>query len=167
MKRKVVFMEKEKRMNVSFTLRVIHNQIKDVISKSAPKFTVHPQSQLQGGILGFLFHTEEPVYQKDIEKEFRISRATATNTLQVMEKNGLIQRKSQDKDARLKRIYMTEQARANHAQVEAHMRKMDADMLAGLSEEDVERLNGYLQVIMQNLNNLRDEVTQTPGEETE
>ena len=120
-------MEFDANVSVSFTMRVIHNMIKDVITKTAPKFKVHPQSQLQGGILGFLYHTEEPVYQKDIEKAFQISRATATNTLQVMEKNGLIQRKSQDKDARLKRIYMTEEARANHARVEARMKKMDAD----------------------------------------
>ena len=81
-------MEKEKR--ISFLLRVIHNQIRDIIHKNAPRFDKGPKSQLQGGILGYLFdHEGQPVYQKDLEKEFRISRATATNTLQVMERDGL------------------------------------------------------------------------------
>ena len=72
----------EKRpLHMSFVMRVIHNQVKDIISKSVPKSDLSPQTQLQGGIMGYLFHHKEaPVYQKDIEKEFRVSRATATNT---------------------------------------------------------------------------------------
>lgn len=150
-------MEEDKK-KISFTLRVIHNQIKAVICKSVPKSDKGPQSQLQGGILGYMYHHGgEPVYQKDIEKEFRISRATATNTLQVMEKNGLIVRKSQDKDARLKRIFMTEEAAANHAKVEAHMKMMDEGMLQGLTECEVSDLYRYLGVIMTNLDRLYEE----------
>ena len=151
-------MENKCLMKISFAMRVIHNQIKDIITKSIPKSDVAPQSQLQGGILGYLFHhIDQPVYQKDIEKEFQISRATATNTLQVMEKNGLILRKSQDKDARLKRITMTEEAAANHARVEAHMQMMDDRMLRGLTDSEVKDLNRYLGVIMNNLEELRKE----------
>ena len=125
-------MEAEHR-RISFTLRMINNRIRAIICKSVPKSDMAPQSQLQGGILGFLYHhREEAVYQKDIEKEFRISRATATNTLQVMEKNGLIVRKSQDKDARLKRIFMTEGAEKNHMKVEAHMKRMDDTLRNGI-----------------------------------
>ena len=62
----------EKRpLHMSFVMRVIHNQVKDIISKSVPKSDLSPQTQLQGGIMGYLFHHKEaPVYQKDIEKEF-------------------------------------------------------------------------------------------------
>lgn len=145
----------EKKRHISFTLRMIHNQIKTVIRKSIPKSDIAPLSQLQGGILGFLYHHQDkPMYQKDIEKEFRISRATATNTLQVMEKNGLIVRKSQDKDARLKRIFMTQAATANHMKVEAHMQMMDDRMLRGMSDKDIEELNRLLEIVMTNLEEL-------------
>ncbi|MGN0168025.1 MAG: MarR family winged helix-turn-helix transcriptional regulator [Acetatifactor sp.] len=149
----------ENQRRISFTLRAIHNQIKAVVRKSAPKINnMAPQSQLQGGILGFLYHWKDgPVYQKDIEKEFDISRATATNTLQVMEKNGLIVRKCQDKDARLKRIFMTPEAEANHVKVEAHMKMMDDRMLRGMSDEDIEELNRLLGIIMTNLEEMRSE----------
>ena len=145
---------------ISFTLRMINNRIRAIICKSVPKSDMAPQSQLQGGILGFLYHhREEAVYQKDIEKEFRISRATATNTLQVMEKNGLIVRKSQDKDARLKRIFMTEGAEKNHMKVEAHMKRMDEGMLRGMSEKDVKELTRLLAVIMDNLETMEEGFT--------
>ncbi len=145
----------EKERRISFTLRMIHNQIRTVIWKTGPKSDIAPQSQLQGGILGYLYHHgEQPVYQRDIEKEFRISRATATNTLQVMEKNGLIVRKNEDRDARLKRIFMTEEATKNHALVESHMKMLDERMLMGLTDKEVSELNRYLGVIMKNLNQL-------------
>lgn len=145
-------MAEEKRRSIAFTLRVIHNQIKTVIHKSFPRCDNAPQSQLQGGILGYLFHHQnDPVYQRDIEKEFRISGATATNTLQVMEKNGLIVRKSQDKDARLKRIVMTEPARERHAKVEEHMLYLDKRMLQGITEEEISELYRLLGKLLDNL----------------
>jgi DNA-binding MarR family transcriptional regulator len=117
---------------ITFILRDIHNQIRQVIHKSSPRFEKGPRSQLQGGILGYLYHHgDQPVYQKDLEKEFRISRATASNTLQVMEREGLIVRKALDKDARLKRIRLTEEAYQNHRQIEAQMELIEARMTGG------------------------------------
>ena len=150
-------MERERR--IAFLLRVIHNRTKHIIHRSAPKLEKVPGSQLQGGILGYLYHhREEPVYQKDLEKEFRISRATATNTLQVMERNGFIVRKSVDKDARLKRVEMTEEALSNHQKIEAHMSAMDARMLQGLSEAEVQELFRLLEVVEKNLEELSEEI---------
>ncbi len=151
-------MEKEKSRSIAFTLRVIHNQIKAVIHKSLPRDDNAPQSQLQGGILGYLFHhSDGPVYQRDIEKEFRISRATATNTLQVMEKNGLIVRKSQDKDARLKRVMMTEPACERNAKVEEHMNLMDRKILQGMTETEVSELYRLLGKLQDNLERMEAE----------
>lgn len=141
-----------RKQSIAFVMRVIHNQIKSVILKNFPRCDNAPQSQLQGGILGYLYHhSGQPVYQRDLEKEFRISRATATNTLQVMEKNGLIVRKSQDKDARLKRIVMTEPACKRHAQVEEHMKLMDERMLQGMTESEISELFRLLGKLLGNL----------------
>lgn len=151
-------MEEREERRISFVLRMLHNQIKVVVHQSGPRPDKRPRTQLQGGILGFLYHHQgEAVYQRDIEKEFRVSRATATNTLQVMEKNGLIVRKSQDKDARLKRIFMTEEAQANHMKVEERMRKLDAGMLRGISEAEAGELYRLLDIIMANLEELQRE----------
>lgn len=155
----------EQKRRLAFTMRMIHNKIKNIIRKSPPGSRKAPGTQLQGGILGFLYHhQEEPVYQRDIEKEFRVSRATATNTLQVMERNGFIVRKAQDKDARLKRIQMTEEALRNHMQIEAHIDMMDERMLRGMSEDEVAELYRLLDVVMKNLEELDAEFE---GEEPE
>ena len=49
-----------------------------------------------------------PVFQRDVEAAFNLSRSTTTNILQLMEKNGLICRESVAQDARLKRIVLTQ-----------------------------------------------------------
>ncbi len=160
--------QREHEKKVSFMLREIHNQIRQIIHKSSPKFEKGPRSQLQGGILGYLFHHRDgPVYQRDLEKEFRISRATATNTLQVMERDGLVVRRAQDKDARLKRIQMTEEAYQNHRQIEAHMDRMDRRMLGGLSDEEVWELRRLLKALQKNLEELDMELGEPPWEEEE
>lgn len=143
-------MEQEHR-KLGFTLRVIQNKIKLIICNSVPFSAAAPRSQLQGGILGFLYHQQEPVYQRDIEREFHISRATATNTLQVMERNGLIERKALDRDARLKRILMTEEARQNQRQVEQNIDEMERCMTRGLSDSEVEQLYRMLDIVLANL----------------
>lgn len=140
---------------LSFELREIHNLIKMQIHKMRPPCARPgtPLTQLQGGILAYLYHHDpaEPVYQKNIEEVFRISRATATNTLQVMEKNGLIVRKAQDQDGRLKRIFMTEEAYREHMQMEKQMRKLDEDMFAGMSPEESDQFMALLYRVRDNL----------------
>ena len=110
------------------------------------------------------YHMGGPVYQKDLEKEFRISRATATNTLQVMEREGLVVRRALDKDARLKRIQLTEEAYRNHRQIEEHMNRMDQRMLEGMSEAETAELRRLLGIVMKNLEALTEELS---GQEME
>lgn len=155
----------EEKRRIAFVLRAIHNQIKLIIRKSLPKCEAGPKSQLQGGILGYLYHhREQPVYQRDLEKEFRISRATATNTLQVMEREGLIVRKAQDRDARLKRIQMTEEALRGHIRIEAHMEMMEKCITEGMTEEEGRQLSRLLGMAMKNLEGLAAKYDALPQE---
>ncbi len=154
----------EERKRITFLLRVIHNQIKVAMHKNGPDVKKGPKTQLQGGILGYLYHHQDhPVYQKDLEKEFRISGATVSNTLQVMEREGLIVRKAQDKDGRLKRIQMTPEACRNHAKIERHMDWIGDRVLEGMSDTEVSELFRLLGILMKNL----EEMTAEPEEPTE
>lgn len=153
---------------LGFELREIHNLIKSVIHRSRPESRPEgaPLTQLQGGILGYLYHQgqDRPIYQKNIEEVFRISRATATNTLQVMEKNGLIVRKAQDKDGRLKRIFMTDEARCGHMRMERGMERMERSMLEGLDEEEIRQLKALLGRVRKNLERMNTESGETGSE---
>ena len=143
---------------LGFELRRIHNLTKEIVRKSHPNTNKPPLTQLQAGIMGYLFHHQEkPICQKHIEEEFNISGATVSNTLQVMEKNGLIIRSSMDEDARLKRITMTQTALQDHMLVEEHMQMMERKMREGMSDTEQEELFRLLALVRDNMERMRGE----------
>src|SRR5699024_1611339 len=80
---------------------------------------------------------EGPVFQRDVEKAFGMSRSTATGILQLMEKNGLIVRESVASDARLKSLIPTERAAHLDAQIGDLLRKSEQRLTDGLSSEQL------------------------------
>ena len=77
------------------------------------------------------------IYQKDIEQEFKVSRATASNMLQLMERKGLIVRESVSRDARLKKISLTEKAKNMVAKSDADIREMEQLITKGFHKSTV------------------------------
>lgn len=78
---------------------------------------------MHGWILGFLYDNQErDIFQRDIETEFSIARSTVTCIVKLMEKKGYIRRESVEKDARLKKLVLTENGRKVH---EMHINNVD------------------------------------------
>ena len=94
---------------------------------------------------------ENPVYQKDIEKEFRVSKSTVTEILQLMEKNGFIDRKSSKRDGRMKRIMPTEKAITIQKEVMENIRTVEEKLRAGVNEEDYRTCLKVLKKMSENL----------------
>ena len=78
-----------------------------------------------------------PVFQRDVEAAFGLSRSTVTGILQLMEKNGLILRESAENDGRLKSLVLTEKAVCLHEQVGEYLRRNEARLIQGLSDEQL------------------------------
>lgn len=77
------------------------------------------------------------VFQRDVESAFGMSRSTTTGILQLMEKNGLILRKSVASDARLKSLIPTEKAAHLDAQICESLRQTEQRLTQGLSDEQL------------------------------
>ena len=79
---------------------------------------------------------ERIIYQKDIEAEFSINRATASKMLSLMEKKQLIRRTSDANDSRLKQIEL-EPRGLELQKLCRHIRKeLEAQLTDGLTEEE-------------------------------
>lgn len=83
----------------------------------------------------------EPVFQRDLEARFRVSRATVSSTLTVMEKKGLIRRESVPEDARLKRIVLAPQADLLHENAKAAIAEINSALSEALTDEEQKTLN--------------------------
>ena len=90
-------------------------------------------------------------YQKDIEKEFQISRSTATGLLQNMEKLGYLYREVSDVDMRLKKIVLTEKSIELHKKVINTFEEIEGRLLSGFSEEEHKMLFDFLLRLEKNL----------------
>ena len=70
-------------------MRRVNNLIFRKINQFHRENEVEDVTPMHEWILSYLFwHRDEPVYQRDIEREFSITRSTVTNILQLMERKG-------------------------------------------------------------------------------
>ena len=92
---------------------------------------------MHGWIMSYLFwHKDEPVYQRDIEREFSITRSTVTNILQLMERKGYIERQSVPQDARLKKLVLTEEGARIHEKTLQSLHQTDEFVESLLTPEE-------------------------------
>ena len=90
-------------------IRRVDNLIFRKINQFARENGVEQATPMHGWIIEYLYrHRDAAVFQRDIEREFSITRSTVTNILQLMERKGYIERQSVPQDARLKRLVLTE-----------------------------------------------------------
>lgn len=150
---------KEMKQNIGNKIRVIHNYIDKYFHTSWEKAGIEP-TRMQCATLHYLrYHEGEDVFQKDLEAAFSISGATATNILKVMEKDGLIIRVPVEKDARLKKLQMTEKGMQYDEAAHANVTRLETGMEKGFTEEEITRFREYLDRLTQNIVDLVDENT--------
>ena len=74
-------------------LRRVNNLIFRKIGQIARTNGVEAVTPMHGWIMEYLYrNSDTPVFQRDIEREFSITRSTVTNILQLMERKGYIAR---------------------------------------------------------------------------
>ena len=117
-------------------IRWVDNLIFRKINQFARANGVEQATPMHGWIIEYLYrHREEQVFQRDIEREFSITRSTVTNILQLMERKGYIQRQSVPQDARLKQLVLTEEGVRFHENTILSFHQTD-DYVANLLTEE-------------------------------
>ena len=111
--------------------------------KLKKRMNANMQSLGLTGVQGRVMHyilvkcADGPVFQRDVENAFDLSRSTATGILQLMEKNGLILRENMAGDARLKSLIPTEKAARLDAQIGEYLQQTEQRLTQGVPEEQL------------------------------
>lgn len=148
--------------NIGCKLRLLHNQIHNHMEyqKQQNESDTGELTRMQRFTIGFLYrNSEKEIYQKDIEAEFAISRATASNMLSLMERKGLLIREPVEHDARLKKLVLTELSTKMYRQIEQDIRDTEMLLTRGMSKEDRVHIHRYLDLMIQNLVDSTEECT--------
>lgn len=98
-----------------------------------------------------LLHKDEEIYQKDLEKILNLRRATVSGVLQTMEKNGLIERVSDNDDARTKKIILNPKAKELFIEKEKQIDKIENIIIKDISEDELKVFQMVLEKMKSNI----------------
>ena len=165
-------MEKKKKMgpdeccqaerHIGYEVRILNQVIRRLVNSYQSKVDEKAGiNRMQGWIIGYLYrHSEEDVFQKDLEAEFQMARSTASGILQAMEKKGLITREAIPRDARLKRLVLTEKGMEFQMEIMENFDRIQNVLKSDIPQEKLECFMEVLDIIRENAQKeccLRDE----------
>lgn len=118
-------------------LRRVNNLIFRKINQYNRENGVEDVTPMHSWILGYLYSKQgQDVFQRDIERDFAITRSTVTNILQLMEQKGYIERQSVPQDARLKRLVLTETGMCVYERTMNSLHQTESFVASLLTEEE-------------------------------
>ncbi len=130
--------------------------IKRSLHSCVKKRGIDEATAMHGFILGFLRNnSDRDIYQKDIEAHLDIGRSSVTTLLNLMEKRGYITRCSVERDARLKKISITEKGIAANDKIVSEIISLEDDLRCGITEDELKCCFAVLAKIRENAENHR------------
>ena len=115
------------------------------------KITMCP-SPLQMKVIEYLLsHPKETVYQKTLEEDITVSKATISGALRTMENNQLIERDTSKKDGRAKKIILTEKGKKIYQEMEETFDILEEQLSNNISKKDLEQFMNTLKIMENNL----------------
>ena len=108
---------------------------------------IHPK---QVPLIGLVYH-REGISQKEISQALQISPPTVAVSIKRLEKAGIIERKADEKDQRLSRIYLTEEGRTVTEKARECIREKEKLLFRGFSESEICLLRRFFLQMIQNL----------------
>ena len=137
---------------IGIEIRALDNQIKRLIDSRIQKSAFCRLTGSNGWIIDYIRKkSPKPVYQKDLEAEFNITRSTASKVLNLMEEKGFIVRESVPEDARLKKLVLTPEAIEISKGMEADRDAIERQITKGFSEKELEQFYSYIERIRKNV----------------
>lgn len=103
-------------------------------------------------IIGFIARNgDRAICQRDIEKEFCITRSTVSRVLSLMEQKGLVERVGVEGDARLKRLVLTERSRRFVEKMHTNFEEAEAVLTKGFTAEELEEFFRLVEKMKENI----------------
>jgi len=124
---------------IHFLLKNLDNHIQRYLHSLYNRKEFQECSLMNMWVSDFLYDNRgTEIYQKDIEAEFFINRATASKMLSLMEEKKLIKRSASEEDGRLKKIELLPRGYELHEMCTVVRKKVDKKLTESLSDEEIE-----------------------------
>ncbi len=151
--------------SITFELMGLTNQLRKNADAITATHGGHKFSGMHCFILSFIYDERAKgieVYQRDIEKEFYISRSTTSGILSLMEERGLITRCSVSQDARLKSLVPTEHGEALIGQIRSDLNHINDILDSALTPEEQQQMRHLLSKLWDAMDDVAESVGVVP-----
>ncbi len=133
-------MKSSKEKIIGRDVKCMSNLLRRILSASPVLRECDNLTGMHGRVLGYLYREceERDVFQKDVEAAFEMRRSTASETLKLMEENGLIIRQPVESDGRLKKLILTDKAKEISKRVFEEFHEIEAKITSGITDEELD-----------------------------
>lgn len=137
---------------IGFQLKVLDHMFRRDMEANIRKNGLSGMSAINAWIIDYLAHNEDKdIFQKDIEKNFKIGKSSIAETLKMMEKKGFIIRQSVEGDARLKQVVLTDKGKECARKMEQGRDDIERKIGKGLTEEELDFFFRIIKKMQDNL----------------
>ena len=137
---------------ISRMVFVLAHELRCYMIKRSKNF-VH--SNTQSRVLHFILAQTEPIYQRDIEKEFSMRPSTASELLKKMQHDELIRREYIEEDNRKKKIILLPKALKYKDEVDKDLSALEASLAQGLTSDEINEFRRISRKIWSNMEEVR------------
>lgn len=122
---------------ITLEIRQLQQSLKHKVEKDRVEDAI-ALTHGQVRVLMFIHQSEKVIYQKDIEDYLHIRRSTATEMLNILERNHYLHRERASHDGRLKEIKLSPKTLAVIDEMAIRMRDVEILLRKGVDEKDLE-----------------------------
>jgi MarR family transcriptional regulator for hemolysin len=146
-------------MHLLFTLGEVQRLVRAYADKAAARYGI---TRAQWAVLAKV-ERAEGLKQTELAEQMEMQPITLTRLIDRLCDNGWIERRSDDSDRRVKRLYLRKAARPLLAKLGGLRSELTATALESINPSDAHRLLGQLETIKENVRN----AIQSANEETQ
>ena len=133
-----------KELDINILRLIINSDCKD-------EYNITP-SQMR--IIAYIFNKNGSIYQRDLERDLNLRRATLSGILNTMEKNKLLSRLPSDIDARSKKIILNEKTKEIFTKKMENLMEVENILIKGIN---IDELTIFLDIVDRMKNNVKKE----------
>ena len=152
--------EKKQHYHIGPRMRRLDNVLKRNMILSLKGQGMDEVTAMNSFFIGYLYSRKgEAVYQRDLEREFKIGRSSVTNILNRMEEKGFVKREVEESDARLKRLSLTPKGEEQQQIIRSTLGWLSRKQIEGISEEELDSCYATLAKVFRNAEAINELVT--------
>jgi DNA-binding MarR family transcriptional regulator len=144
-------MEVKMKTNVENHVGYLIQQISHLLEQLFNKNLANEDLSFSHARLIYLLYKNDGMTQSELQQDLLIKPSSITKLIDVLEKKGLVKREASNEDARIKRIYLTDEGKKKEEILCSIKENTEVNLLKTISESEHQDLIRILKSIKQTL----------------